>query len=357
MLAVRFSPLVLALCWAIPALAAGAPVSVETVAETAIAEVVRVNGSVTSPRSATISTSVGGLVSELALDAGDTVATGDLLVQLDDELATLEMAAAQASVQASETQLADAKRRLLEAENLRRDQGIAESEVKTLRAEVATDQATVLMTQAELALRESLVARHAVRAPFPGVVNRRVAELGEWVNRGDGLIELVATDDLRFDFPVPQAYYDRLDESTRIVLTLDAIPGASIEGKIARAVPLNSADTRTFLLRVVPASDNQLPITPGMSARASLTIGTGRNAVVIPRDALLRKPDGGASVWVLDQSGTEPVVRERAVKIGIDMGQRIEVVSGVTAGETLVTHGNESLRDGQSVTLRTSTKR
>jgi len=348
----RCLPLVLILFWVTPVFAEGPPVSAQTISKSAIAEVIRVNGSVTSPRSATISTSVGGLVSVLTLDSGDTVARGDELVQLDAELADLQAAAARASVQASQAQLADARRRLLEAENLRRDQGIAESQVKSLRAEVATDEANLLEAQAELALREAVVSRHAIKAPFSGVVNRRLAELGEWVNPGNGLIELVATDNLRFDFPVPQAYYAKLDKKTRVGLTLDALPGVSVEGRIVRVVPLNNADTRTFLLRVVPVADTELPVTPGMSARAALTIDTGRDAVVIPRDALLRKPDGGSSVWVLDQSGNEAVVRERAVKTGIDMGQRIEVISGLSAGERVVTHGNESLRDGQSVSLR-----
>ena len=89
-----------------------------------------------------------------------------------------------------------------------------------------------------------------------------------------------------------------------------------------------------------------------MSARATLHLGTGRKAVVIPRDALLRRPDGGTSVWVLDDTGSEPVVHERTVKIGGDMGQIVEARSGVSAGEKVVTRGNEALRDGQTVRLK-----
>jgi membrane fusion protein (multidrug efflux system) len=348
----RLIVLITAACGAFAAFAAGPPVTVQALSEQAITRLVRVNGTVTSPRSATISTSVAGLVTELDLDAGDKVAQGDILVQLDPELAQLEAAAASASVNSSEAQLADARRRLREAEKLWRDKGIAESEVKTLRAEVATDESDLLVARSQFSLREAIVARHTVRAPFGGVVNRRITELGEWVNRGDGLVELVATQGLRFEFPVPQEYYAALNSNTPVELMLDAIPGVALQGKVVTAVPVQNADTRTFMLRVETATKTDLPITPGMSAGATLHLGTGRKAVVIPRDALLRKPDGGASVWVLDESGSEPVVRERSVKTGVDMGQDVEALSGVSAGEKVVTRGNEALRDGQIVRLK-----
>lgn len=348
----RLILLIAAVCTALPVFAAAPPVTVQTLVEKTITKLVRVNGTVTSPRNATISASVAGLVTELNLDAGDRVEQGRILVQLDPELAKLEAAAASASVSSSEAQLADAKRRLREAEKLWRDQGIAESEVKTLRAEVITDESDLQVANAQLRLREAIVTRHTVRAPFGGIVNRRMTELGEWVNPGDGLVELVATDELRFDFPVPQEFYAVLKDDTVVELTLDAIPGETLPGKVITAVPVKNADTRTFMLRVKTATESDRPITPGMSARATLHLGTGRNAVVIPRDALLRKPDGGTSVWVLDESDSEPVVHERTVKIGGDMGQVVEALSGVTAGEKVVTRGNESLRDGQSVRLK-----
>ena len=352
MLALRLTALIIAACSAASAAAAGPPVTVQTLVEQTVTKQVRVNGTVTSPRSATISASVDGLVAELDVDAGDRVEQGTLLVQLDAELVLLDVAAAEAALSSSEAQLADARRRLREAENLWRDQGIAESEVKTLRAEVSTDQADVLVARSQLSLREALVERHTVRAPFGGVVNSRVTELGEWVNRGDGLVELVATENLRFDFPVSQEHFAAIQGNTRVEITLDAIPGTTLQGKVLTAVPVQSADTRTFMLRVKAPAAIDLPLTPGMSAGATLYLGAGHTAVVIPRDALLRKPDGGISVWILDDSGDEPVVRERSVRIGVDMGQLVEARSGVAAGERVVTRGNEALRDGQTVQLK-----
>ncbi len=352
MLAHRLILLIITACSAFSVLAAGSPVAVQTLAEQTITQLVRVNGTVTSPRSATISASVAGLITELELDAGDRVERGNILVQLDPELAQLEAAAASAAVKSHETQLADAKRRLREAEKLWRDKGIAESEVKTLRAEVATGESDFLVVSSQLGLREAIVARHTVRAPFAGVVNRRITELGEWVNRGDGLVELVATEELRFDFSVPQEFYAALQDNTRVELRLDAIPDVVLQGKVIAAVPVQSSTTRTFILRIKTATKTQLPITPGMSAAATLHLGAGRKAVVIPRDALLRRPDGGISVWVLDESGSEPRVQERSVKTGVDMGQVVEVRSGVTVGEKAVTRGNEALRGGQTVYLK-----
>ena len=230
--------------------------------------------------------------------------------------------------------------------------GIAETEIKSLRAEVTRNEAALEAAVAAARQQKAVVRRHEVRAPFTGVVSRRLAQVGEWVNPGDGLVELVATSGLRFDFRVPQNFYARLDPDTRVDLTLDAVPDEVVPGRVQAIVPVKDPGARTFLLRVVTDAQHSLPVTPGMSARAAIRVDTGRKAVVVPRDAVLMYPDGRRTVWVVESEEGNAIVHEKRVQTGLEFDGLVEIKSGLAAGLDIVTRGNEALRDGEAVSPR-----
>lgn len=335
-----------------PAPQQGAPVATSRAERAAIVREVTVNGTVTSPRTAALSTQVAGMVTRLTVDAGDRVARGDLLVELDHEVAAFTLETARAEAEQTTAALADAQRRLKEARALVGDGGFSQSEAETLAAEVAMARAALAAAEAEARRQAALLARYQVTAPFAGVVAERVTELGEWITPGTTVLELVAVDGVRFDFRVSQEFYPLLDEETPVSVSLDAVPGRPFAGRIQAAVPVSDPRARTFLLRVLPAGDPHPAVTPGMSAHATLRIDTGRRGVVVPRDALLRYPDGRISVWTLDRSGAAPRVRERQVTLGLAFGERVEIREGLDADAAIVVEGNEALQDGQVVRVR-----
>lgn len=336
---------------ALPAAFAASPVEISQSERRPVVQIVTVSGTVTSPQSAILSPSIGGLVEETRVDAGDRVEKGSILVTLDRELAGLTLERTIAEETQARIALDDAKRRLAEAEDVGPQRGIAETEIKTLRAEVTRNEAALKAATAAAAQQAAVVRRHEVRAPFTGVVSQRLAQVGEWVNPGNGLVELVATEGLRFDFRVPQTYYARLNTDTRVDLTLDAVPDEIVTGRVQALVPVKDPGARTFLLRVVTDSRQTLPITPGMSARAALRIDTGREAVAVPRDALLLYPDGRKTVWVVEGQD-ELSVREQRVDAGLEFDGFVEIRGGLDAGLRIVTRGNEALRDGEIVVPR-----
>lgn len=334
--------------------AAQAPVRAEPVTTRDIVRQVNVTGTVTSPRSALLSTAVAGLVAELAVDEGSRVVTGEPLLQLDAELAELELERALAEVQQQETALADARRRLAEAEKIGTERGIARTEIESRRAEVSSDEAALAALRATARVQQAIVERHTLRAPFPGVISQRFADPGEWVNPGAGLLELVATENLRFDFQVAQDLSGAVTPETPVEVSVDALPGVTLSGRIQTIVPVKNPGARTFLVRVLAereAGGDSFTITPGMSARGRLVIATGRRGVVVPRDAILRFPDGRMTVWVVDQQGELPVVREQIVLTGFEFDGLVEIRSGLEDGDHVVVRGNETLQEGQSVTL------
>lgn len=337
---------------ALPPAFAASPVEIAQSELRPVVQVVTISGTVTSPQSAILSPSIGGLVEETLVDAGDRVENGSILVTLDSELARLTLERSIAEETQARIALDDARRRLAEAEDVGPKRGIAETEIKSLRAEVTRNEAALKAAVAAARQQEAVVRRHEVRAPFTGVVSRRLAQVGEWVNPGNGLVELVATEGLRFDFRVPQTYYARLDEDTQVDLTLDAVPDEVVPGRIQSIVPVKDPGARTFLLRVVTDAQHRLPVTPGMSVRAAVRIDTGRKAVVVPRDAVLMYPDGRKTVWVVVQEDGNTVVHEKRIQAGLEFDGLVEVQGGLEGGLDIVTRGNEALRDGETVIVK-----
>ncbi|MBU2676213.1 MAG: efflux RND transporter periplasmic adaptor subunit [Gammaproteobacteria bacterium] len=333
---------------------ADVPVQVEPVSNRTIVRQINVTGTVTSPRTAVLSTAVAGLVAELTIDEGHRVETGQALLQLDAELAQLALERALAEVRQRETAVADARRRFAEAEKVGTQRGIARTQIESLRAEVSNDEAALVASQAAAREQQAIVARHTLKAPFAGVISERYAELGEWVNPGNGLLELVATDNLRFDFRVGQENFAALSPDIPVEITLDAVSERSVSGRVDTIVPVKDPSARTFLVRVLAdttEADNPLRITPGMSARGKLNIDTGRSGVAVSRDAILRFPDGRVTVWVVDTGGDPPVVHERVVRTGFEFDGIVEITNGLADGDVVVVRGNETLQEGQTVSI------
>ena len=324
------------------------PVEIAVAEQTHIIEAVRLSGTLTAKRRARLSPEVAGRVAKLDVDAGDRVTAGQILLQLDDELAELALAQAKAVRRESAAALADARRRLGEAQDLAKDNSVADTEVRSLEAEVETDTAVLARREAEQAQAAARLRQHRLRAPFTGVITARLTDLGEWVTPGEPVLELVAVDRLRLELRVPQTYFGRVDQDTLVHIYLDALPGEPLEQTVDDWVPANDPGTRTFLARLnLDNRDGHLA--PGMSARAIVRIGTGREGVVIPRDALIRHPDGRVTVWIAAGEGEQRTVQEQRVVTDLAFDGKIAIREGVEVGMPVVVRGNETLQPGQTV--------
>jgi membrane fusion protein (multidrug efflux system) len=349
----RTLSLMIAALWATVAVAQ-APVRTEAVSTRTIVERVSVTGTVTSPRTAVLSTAVAGLVADITVDEGRRVAAGDAILRLDAELAELALERSFAEVRQRETALADARRRLDEAERVGPERGIARTQIESLRAEVASEEASLEASRIAAREQAAIVERHRLRAPFAGVISERYTELGEWVNPGDALLELVAIDNLRFDFRVSQNFFGEIKENAPVEITLDTLPGQKLSGRVSAIVPVKNPGARTFLVRVLAdASESiaSLAISPGMSASAAFSLDTGRSGIAVSRDAILRFPDGRVTVWIVDSRDGLPVVREQIVSTGLEFDGFVEIRAGLSEGDRAVTHGNESLQEGQTIKI------
>lgn len=331
---------------------AQAPVRVTVVETRAVSEQVTATGTVSSPRSAVLSTAEAGLVDEIHVDAGDRVTRGDVLLQLDSEIAELTLARLRATARQQRTALEDARRRYVEAEKVGPGGGVPQTLIDSLQAEVQGTEAALVAAEAEAKEQQARVDRHRLVAPFDGVITQRITEMGEWVNPGTGLLGLIATTGLRFEFRVAQRFFRDITLDTPVAVTLDAVQGEAMPARVDAIVPVSDPGSRTFLVRLVAADPVEEELAaPGMSVNAVFSMQTGRTGVAVSRDALIRYADGRNTVWVIEDSDARPVVRERIVRTGVEFDGLVEVTSGLEEGEQVVVEGNESLREGQVVTI------
>jgi membrane fusion protein (multidrug efflux system) len=349
----RPSLLVALFCACLPAFAAAplAPVVVTRPSVQAVVEEVPVTGTISAPRVARLSPEVAGRVAEVRVDAGDRVAAGDTLLVLDATLAQLALDGATAATELAHEELADARRRLADAERLVKSRGIPQTEVEARRSEVRADAATLKLREAEQRREQERLRRYVMSAPFAGVISRKLSEIGEWVAPGDQVLELVADRGLRIDFPVAQGYYPRISADTRIEVRFASLPAQPLVARVGEIIPVSDPSARTFVVRVHLQQPN-LPLMPGMSASGTLALATGEQSLVVSRDALLRHPDGRTTVWVVEDDGEGVSVSERQVQTGLAFDGQVVVLSGLEVGQRVVVEGNEALQQGQRVAIQ-----
>lgn len=314
---------------------------------------VALTGSVTAQRSARLSTSISGLVQALHIDAGSQVQAGEVLLQLDSELAALQLASAEAKAKQALNTLENAQRRLREARELIPQRSIAETVVRDLESEVAIDDAALQQARAETNYQRGLLERHTLSAPFAGVVSAKLTEVGEWVSPGQAVAELVTSNTVRMEFPVAEDYLTFINEEGVLHYSLNAQPDKTYLAEVDTIVPVTDPGARTFLLRVLPMPDSPV-LQPGMSVRAILRIPAGHDGLVVPRDAILRYPDGRTAVWLVNVVDGLKQVTEHYVQTGLQFGGYVEVHGNLAVGANVVIEGNESLQNGQVVNVQTT---
>ncbi|AKH67785.1 RND family efflux transporter, MFP subunit [Spongiibacter sp. IMCC21906] len=325
----------------------GVPVSVDTPRQAKLGETLRLSGSVTALRRASLSVRVDGLIRDLQAEAGDRVEKGQVLLHQDATLAKLEHQQALAARDEAQAARQESARLLSEAERLRSNNHVSENEVKIRRADLARTNAALQASQASARLTEELVARHRLLAPFSGVISRRLVDSGEWLDRGNPAFELVSTDQLLVDVNVPQERYSEINQNTAVSVCPDSHPGDCYPAQIAALIPVGDNAARAFRVRLASEAAAK-SLLSGSSATAVFQLGD-QNAtqLLISRDALLRHPDGRYSVFVTENDKAS----RRSVTIGRESAGYVVVLSGLNSSDRIVVRGNELLSDGQAISI------
>ena len=201
--------------------------------------------------------------------------------------------------------------------------------------------------RARLAAIESRLADRLIKAPFAGVLGLRDLSVGALVEPGDLITTLDDDSVMKLEFGVPATYLDVLRPGLDVLATARAYPGRRFEGSVKAVDSRVDTATRAIRVRAVLPNTERI-LKPGMLMQVQL-LKTPRQAIVIPEEALMPLGDQ-QFVLLVDPADGNKVVR-REIRIGGRRPGGVEVVSGLTPGEQVITHGSLKVRPGQQVVI------
>ena len=353
-----------------------APVTAKSGGASAPGAVLNASGYVVARRRATVSSKVTGKVIDVLIEEGHPVKEGQVLAHLDDTQARAALALAEAQLASACKAAAEDEARLQQAqitldrrtallkENVvgKAELDQAQSDVDSLKARIAYTQQQVAVAQSQVELQKTNLADMVVRAPFSGIAISKDAQPGEMispVSAGGGFTRtgigtIVDMSSLEIEVDVNETYINRVVNAMKVDATLDAYPDWHIPSHVITTIP--SADRQKATVKVRIGFDKLDPrILPDMGVKVSFLRDepAGGQAAAAPRALVpktaVRTADGKSVVFVLKEDRVE----RRAVSVGFENGDQIEVLSGVSAGERVVVDAPQTLKDGDKVKVQT----
>ena len=217
--------------------------------------------------------------------------------------------------------------------------------LQALDKAISAQRSNVVAAQANLERLRNVQSYRVVRAPFDGVITQRNVDVGALVNAGNTLLYRIAqTGTLRTYVNVPQVSASSIHTGMAAQLTVSNLPGRAFTGTVARTANSLDPSSRTLLVELhVPNADGAL--LPGMYCQVQLDAPRNHPPLVVPSDSLIVRT-GGTLVAVVRPDHT---IHLQPLKVGRDFGDRIEVLSGLEEGDTIVPSPSDTLREGLKV--------
>ena len=285
-------------------------------------------GTVRAKLRATVEAKISGKIQKMLVVPGQKVAAGDLLIELDAQEVNARADQARVVYQQAE---ADWKR----LSSLWEQKVLSQAEYDTAKSKFGVAEAALLEAQ-------TLVGYAKETAPFDGVITRKLADMGDLAVPGKPLLEMEDTRALRLEADVPEAVVDHINIGDRMPVRVTAV-GSELQGTVSEIAPAADPNSRTFLVKLdLPTASG---IRAGQFGRAIMPVGE-TSALRVPATAIIQR--GQMELAFVAENGQAAL---RLVKTGKIVGNEVEIVSGLEAGESVITTGVARLRDGQGISV------
>ncbi|HEX7238880.1 MAG TPA: efflux RND transporter periplasmic adaptor subunit [Longimicrobiaceae bacterium] len=305
-----------------------------------------ISGNLTAERSAAVRAEMGGAVLQVMAEPGQAVSRGQVLARIDDAALRDAVISAQSAVRSASTSLDLARRNTERSARLAQAGAIADRDLETARSQQALSQSQLAEARARLAQAQEQAGKTTIRSPISGVVSERPVNAGDVVAPGAALFTVVDPGSMRVEASVPAARLGEIRMGAPVRFTVSSYPGRTFEGKVQRINP--AADVATGQVPVLVSIPNTGgALVAGLFAEGRIA-SVERQAILVPATAV-------------DQRGTSPgVLRIRAgrvERVPVQVGEtdseteRVEIVSGLAAGDTILTGAAVGTTPGTQVTV------
>ncbi|MGE0452610.1 MAG: efflux RND transporter periplasmic adaptor subunit [Vicinamibacteria bacterium] len=326
------------------------------------------SGYVVARRKAVVSAKIQGRLSELRVEEGSRVREGELIARLESADNEAQVLRARAAVARAQADLAEQRRQARVAADLASQSVLAKDALEAAESRVAIAAAALSQAEADVALYLALLQNTVIRAPFSGVVVKKMAEVGESVapippgvnisTASGAIVALADLETLEVEVDVAESNVAKLGASQPAEVTVEAFPDRRYRAALRQVIPTADRTKATVMVKVT-ILDKDKDLKPEMSAKvtfleaASAESGSAEPAVpsaplvTVPKEAVATR-DGATFVFEVKDGK----VLRRAVELGNERDGRRVVKAGLTGGETLVTRPPDALNDGDSVKVK-----
>jgi membrane fusion protein (multidrug efflux system) len=288
---------------------------------------VQIQGKIDAQDNVVATPEVGGVITAINAKVGQHVGKGQVLVQLDKSVLTQQIAQADAQLNLNRT--------LFQRQKNLWDQKIG-TEVQYLQA-----QTTLQSAEKQVAALRQQAAMYTIKSPINGTVDQMDLKLGQSVAPGLSGIRIVNADNLKVKADVPESYGSRINQGDIVKVVIPDVPD-SVNAKVTFAAKVIDPSSRSFAIEVKLPSRKTLR--PNMTATLKIVDYQKNNSLAVPLNAI-QKSENGDYVFI-DQGG---IARRKQVKVGSTYGGRSEILSGISAGDKLITDGASNIEDGDHV--------
>lgn len=336
-------------------------VRVDAVTRGEAVETLSVYGRLVARQTGDVAARIRGAVETVAVDVGDRVSKGDVLVTLvadmmeaERALKAAELKEIEASIRRAGAQLALTSQELERLERLRRSAAFSVAryqdklrDVERFRSALAETRAKAEQARAELRMADINMRYTKIRAPFDGVITQRHVEVGNYLNVGARVVTMVNDSALEVEAEIPSTKLSGL--GTGAVITVKPETSQPFKAAVRAIVPEENPLARTRTVRFVPRfAPGEVKVAANENVRLEIPAGAPKVVTTVSKDGVMQRR-GQTVVFVVAEDNT---VQMRPVRLGSPYGARFEVLTGLEPGDRVVVRGNERLRNGQRVSVR-----
>ncbi|QEE30410.1 efflux RND transporter periplasmic adaptor subunit [Terriglobus albidus] len=295
-----------------------------------------------------------GYVSHWYADIGTHVRQGQLLAEIDSPEIDQELNQARATVNQVQANLTLANITAKRYQDLIRTNAVSQQEVDQNNQNLEAQKANLQAAAANVNRLQQMQGFERVVAPFDGVITQRRTDIGDLVNAGNGgaafeLFRISKIDTVRIFVPVPEAYSQQITNGLKATLELTAIPGREWSGSVTRDNHAIDATSHTLLTEIdVPNPKGELM--PGAYATVRFHVTQPVSSLTIPSGSILYQASGPQVATVTSQN----TILLKKVAVGRDFGDSVEVTSGISANDAVVSSPPDYLIDGMRADIQNS---
>ena len=274
---------------------------------------------------------IDGVIENIYFDEGEEIVKNKKLVDISTKELSLKLKIA----------LADSK---LAESNLNRDEELAK---KNLIPNAKLDQTRTFAERASFnkELSKINLNKSLIKSPLKGTIKTRFVKVGEFVRKGDRLVEILDVDRILVKVNIPEQEILKIKIGQKVDIVLYILENKMIEGQVKKIGLEADSSNRTFPVEI-EVDNSERELRPGMLARATFTQRVDQDQVVVPRHAIMER-DMGRIVYVVDND----IAIQRKVAIGITQREKVQVIMGLSKGEKLVIEGHTKLTDGEEINI------